>query len=426
MNRPALGLLFALSFSWVLPAAANPQAADLPEPAVAARAIRQSPEVAAARAQLSAEEANRDRLDSGSHETSLRMESARRRVTSAANSEQRYPEWSVSLERAFRLPGKARLDGELGQEGVAWGKVALGDALHESSRRLLRLWFAALRERWSATLWQRQADTLVRQAEAVAKRVKHGDASRLEQMQAEAAAAQAKAAVRLAEGRAAMAAAELGARFPGVAVPAGLLPAQPEAIAGHDWMSVLLEHNHELGMAAAESRRAQLLAQRADADRLPDPSLGLRLGSETGGDQRIVGLSLTIPLPGSARAATSRGQQALAAVAASQEAAVRQKVQAEAASLLAQAEAAYESWQRAESAAQQSRQAAQLTDRARILGEADLAQWLLAQRQAHEADLAALLARADARESAARLQLDAHQLWDLDDDGETESAAPQR
>jgi len=414
-------LVLSLSLCFGFSAWAAPQdATDLPEPTLAARLIRQSPEVAAARAQLQAEEANRDRLDSGSHEASLRLESAKRRVTSL---NQRYPEWSVNLERAFRLPGKVRIDGELGQQGVVWGQVALGDALHESSRRLLKLWFASLRERWSVTLWQRQADTLARQADAVAKRVKHGDASRLEQMQADAAAAQAKASVRQAEGRAAMAAAELNAFYPGAAVPAGLLPAQPESISGKDWITAILEHNHELGMAAAESRRAQLLAQRADADRIPDPSLGLRVGSETGGDQRIIGVSITIPLPGSARAATSRSQQALAQVTASQEAAVRQKVQAEAASLMAQAQAAYESWERADAAAQQSRQAAQLTERARTLGEADLAQWLLAQRQAHEAELLALLARADARESAARLQLDTHQLWDLDDDNPGESDA---
>jgi len=419
MKRTLLFVLLGLVTGATL--AAPQDAVDLPAPEVAARAIRRSPEVAAARAQLVAEEANRDRLDSGSHETSVRLESARRRVTST---NERYPEWSVNLERPFRLPGKARLDGEIGEQGVAWAKVALGDALHESSRRLLKLWFATLREQWNATLWQRQADTLVKQAEAVGKRVKHGDASRLEQMQADAAAAQARAAVRQAEGRAAMAAAELAARYPGLKVPPGLLPGEPEPVNGVDWMEVLLNHNHELGMATAESRRARLLAQRADADRLPDPSVGLRVGSETGGDQRIVGINLTIPLPGSGRGAVARSQVAMADVAASQEAAVKQKVQAEAGTLIAQAQAAQESWERADAAARQTRQASQLIERARLLGEADLAQWLLAQRQAHEADLSALLARLDARETAARLRLDSHQLWDLDDDEQDPYDAP--
>jgi hypothetical protein len=49
-------------------------------------------------------------------------------------------------------------------------------------------------------------------------------------------------------------------------------------------------------------------------------------------------------------------------------------------------------------------------------GEADLNQVLLARRQAVEATLAARLAQADARESHLRLLLDAHRLWDLDED----------
>ena len=410
MKRYCLLLLLAAP---LLALAAPQDAPDLPPPLVAAKTIRQSPEVAAARAQLLAEEANRDRLDSGTHETSLRLESSRRRVASL---NERYPEWSVNIERAFRLPGKARIDGELGAQGVAWAKVALGDALHESSRRLLALWFAVLREQQAAALWQQQAEVMARQAAAVAFRVKHGDAAKLEQMQADAAAATAKAAARQAQGRAARAVAELAARFPGVAVSTDLMLARPETMTGQDWVTEILHHNHELGMAVAESRRAQLLAQRADADRLPDPSLGVRVGSETGGDQRIVGLSLTIPLPGSARGAASRGQTALADMAASQEAAVRRKVQAEAAALVAQADAAVDAWQRADEAARKTAETARLTERARVLGEADLAAWLLAQRLAHESALSALLARSEARESIARLQLDAHQLWDLDDD----------
>lgn len=398
--------------------AAPQDAPDLPAPAIAARAIRQAPEVAAARAQLAAHEANKDRLAAGPHETNLRLERGQRRVTSL---NERYPEWNVSLERALRLPGKGRLDAELGEQGVAWAQVALGDALHETSRRLLKLWFAALREERAETLWQHQAEVMTRMAAATATRVKHGDASRLEQMLADSAAAQADAAARQAHGRAAVARADLAVRFPGLAAPSGLEPLLPESPAEQDWVSEILQHNHELGMARAESRRAQLLAQRADADRIPDPSLGLRLASETGGDQRVLGVALTIPLPGAARAAVSRSQSALADAAANQEAAVERKVRAEAETLLAQARAAYEAWQRNEAAAAQTREAAKLTEKAKTLGEADLAQWLLAQRQAFDADLTALQARIDAREAAARLTLDAHMLWDLDEDDQPDA-----
>lgn len=408
-------LVSLLALTPLFATAAPQDAPDLPAPAIATRAIRQAPDVAAAHSQLVAHEADRDRLSSGPHETSLRMEKTQRRIT---GTDLRYPEWNVSLERAFRVPGKGRIDSELGDQGVTWAKVALGDAMHETSRSLLRLWFAALREQRAEILWQRQSEVMARMAEATAKRVKLGDASRLEQMQADSAAAQAAAAWRQAQGRAAVAKADLAARFPGVAAPSGLEPMLPESPAQQDWVAEILQHNHELGMARAESRRAQLMAQRADADRVPDPSLGLRVGSEVGGEQRLVGIALTIPLPGSARFAAARSQNAQADAAASREAAVERKVRAEAETLLAQARAAYEAWERSEAAAAQTRDAAKLTEKAKLLGEADLAQWLLAQRLSFDADLTALQARIDARESASRLALDAHILWDLDEDGD--------
>ena len=41
-----------------------------------------------------------------------------------------------------------------------------------------------------------------------------------------------------------------------------------------------------LGAARAETERLRLLASRAAADRRPDPSIGVRLGSERGGAER--------------------------------------------------------------------------------------------------------------------------------------------
>jgi hypothetical protein len=41
------------------------------------------------------------------------------------------------------------------------------------------------------------------------------------------------------------------------------------------WIAAILEHNHELGVARAESARARIGASRADAERRPDPSVGV-------------------------------------------------------------------------------------------------------------------------------------------------------
>ncbi|HQR03604.1 MAG: TolC family protein [Proteobacteria bacterium] len=392
--------------------AASIEVADLPPAALARRLILSSPEVTTAGAMLEADQARRDRLAAGDHETQLRFEGARRRVDPAGD---RFREWTVSLERPLRLPGKVRLDRELGEEGVAVGRLSVADARHEAGRRLLRGWFAWLRESAATTLWEAQAADFSRLFAATRTRLKAGDASRLEAMQVDAAQAQARAQALQARGRAEAAAAELAAQFPGIDVSRAVMPAAPTPRPAAEGIAALVDHNHELALAAAETRRARTLARRLAAERVPDPTLGLRLGSEIGGDQRIVGISITLPLPGEARAASSRGQEALAVAAGSQEAAARRRAEAAAAALVAQARAATAAWREAEAAANQSRTAARLLERAQTLGEAGLAEVILARRQAHEAELQALAARVDAREADLRIRLDIHALWDFDD-----------
>jgi len=80
-------------------------------------------------------------------------------------------------------------------------------------------------------------------------------------------------------------------------------------------------------MARSAARRGQMMAQRLDAERLPDPTLGVKFGSERDGQERIVGVQLTIPLPGSGRAASARAGAAEADVASAREALVLARVE---------------------------------------------------------------------------------------------------
>jgi Outer membrane protein len=180
------------------------------------------------------------------------------------------------------------------------------------------------------------------------------------------------------------------------------------------WREEILRHNHELGAARAETRRRQLQASRAEADRLPDPTVGLRYGSERDGNEKIVGLALSIPLPGSARGATAQGVTAQAEMAAHQEGGVLRKVETEAANSYAAAGAAYDTWQKSRTVADKMQANADLMAKAYALGEAGLPEVLMARRQSMEASLGATLAQVDAAESRYRLLLDAHQLWPLD------------
>lgn len=401
------------------PAAEN-TLADLPPAAAVAQVLKAAPAVRAAGSTVRAEEANRARLEAGSYEWNVRLTTQRRRV-SAADFEPKgdFPEYGAAVERPIRLPGKAALDSELGTKGVEVAEWAQGDALHEAGRVLLRDWFAWLREGETARQWAEQADLLGRHAHRVARRQELGDAARVESVLAEAALAQAEAQLAQARARERTAAETLRRRYPGLPLPAAVQLSEPLPVAGDEaqWSAAIVEHSHELGLARGEAQRAQVAAGRAGRDLLPDPTLGMHFGRERGGEEHIVGVSLSIPLPGKARRAGAEAARAQADAASNREAAALQKVSSEAATLYQAAAAARTSWESSRQAAARLAQAAEMTARAYQLGEGSLADLLAARRLANEASLAERLARLDALELRYRLLLDAHRLWALDEEG---------
>lgn len=419
--------LFISSWLAVAGAAAAADYPDLPPQAAVERAIADYPAVRAAQAGIRAEEANRVRLGAGSHEFNVRV-GAQRRVVDEPN--QRFHEWDVGLERALRLPGKARIDGELGAQGVDQATLAYGDAMHEAARTLLKNWFTWQRERAQANQWQEQVQALQAQLTATNKRVRAGDASRLDASLAEAALAQAEAAAEQATGRARSTASDLSLRFSGIALPQELELVEPQPLAhgAEYWREQVLQHNHELALARAEVVRGQLTTARAGADRLPDPTVGIRFASERGGTERVVGVSVAIPLPGQGRAAATTAAQAQAEAAASREAGVLRRLEAETASAFIAAQSALGNWRSLRRASDRVANNAELMARAYALGEIGLADVLAARRLAIDARLAAATAQLDASEARYRLLLDAHQLWRLEPehDGAADADAPMK
>lgn len=415
-------LIAALPFSAL--AEAYGDYPDLPPLKSVAKALEHTPMVRAARAGIGVEEANRDKLRAGSYETSIRMGTQQRRVNSPS---ERFTEWDVGLERAVRLPGKVYIDGALGEHGVVQSRFAYGDALHESGRVLLKAWFTWLREFHQEKQWQTQVGLLRDQLAVVDKRVKAGDAARLEQLQASAALSQAEAQLAQAHLRAATAANELTLRYPDIALPAAPPLPQPVPVAEglEYWRQRALEHNHELALARAETQRSRLLLSRSEADRLPDPSVGVRYAAERSGGEHIIGVNVMIPLPGAGRAANQAGAQAHSVVAAEREAGVLNRIETETASTWLATQSAYSAWQAAEQAAEAMRRHADLVARAYALGESGLLDVLTARRQMQEAQLAAVSARLDVAQARYRLLLDTHALWPIDAD-EAGHPPPQR
>ncbi|WP_371323508.1 TolC family protein [Dechloromonas sp. ZY10] len=417
MIRP-LALLAALGISPGSIAAPEPPPAAvhavLPPTAAVARMLREHPALAAGELGIAASTAERRRLEAGPHEWTLRLLGQQRRSLPPATPEQRYNEWNGAVERALRLPGKAALDSELGAAGESAARSAAGEIGHATRRELLTRWFDWLRDSAAEQQWAGQAASLDQQAASLRRREQLGDAARSERVQAEAAQAQAEAQLAQARQRRLSAEAQLQHRYPGLPLQ---LPRQwptPPTWSGNEqeWLAALLEHNHELALATAEARRAGVAAERSRRERTPDPTIGLQLGRERGGEERLAAIYLSLPLPGEARSAAADASQAQAAAAERQLAAVRRRIEADAASLLQALRLSNEHWPASQRAAERQQQAAAMSERAWQLGEGSLGEVLLARRLANEAALTARLAQLDALEKHAQVLLDAHRLWD--------------
>ena len=408
------GLLLALTLASGFASATEINRPDLPPASQVEAALNDSLQVLNAASGLKMEQANQRKWNSGSYEFSLRAGSSQRRIV---NTGQKLKEWDVALERPLRLFNKVSIDEHIGEASVARAEFTLGDAHHEAGRSLLKLWFNWQREQAQATLWRNQVSILKQQAEMAAKRVKAGDAPRLELNLAQSAAAQASVTWHQAQLRAQLAGNDLSRLFPVISLPDNLQLATPQAIE-HDlafWKSRILDDNHELGMVKEQNHVQQLLAERSLADRIPDPTVGLRYANEMGGNERIAGVYVIVPFSAGHRSAIADSVAQQAAMTADQEAFVRRRLESDSYATHTQAIRNFETWQQAQVAAQSIRNNAELVSKAYRLGESSLSDSLTAHRLALESSLSESLAQLDANEARYRLLLDAHQLWAFDD-----------
>ena len=392
---------------------------DLPPAAQVERALHEHPMVRAAEAGVRAEEANRSRLEAGPHEYALKLSGQQRRDRPLDIT---YREHEVGVERAIRLPGKATIDAALGAAGVEQARVAFGDALHESSRLLLGSWFDWRREVAAIQDWRGGGGAPPPPRGGGVEGGGARGAARPRTPPGAGPLAQAQAQLARVEARGTDAASALSQDFPAVTLPEVIDATTPRPVAESDeqWRARIVEHNHELRVAVLATRRGRLTAQRLDADRLADPTVGLRMASERGGQEHIIGLQLTIPLGGTVRLASARAAAADADAVAAREARVRARVEAEAKRTVAAARSTHVQWQRLTDVAQRMANNANLLEKAWRLGEGQFGDLQTARRQAIEARLAESQARLDANEARYRLLLDAHALWSLDNDADHE------
>lgn len=323
-------------------------------------------------------------------------------------------EWNAQLERPIRVNGKADLDRQLGETEQLIAQAKLSEAVREAARSLLELWIDVLSAAQAQKLFQEQQAFAQTNLRAVESRKKAGDASALDVSVAMADFADMERQANQADSNLAKARAKLRVRFPGAQLSTQsmadpLPPGDTESL----WLQRVLDAAAPLRAAEGLLHKAELAASRASADRVPDPTVGVFAASEAFRKERIVGVSISIPLSGTYR--NERMKQALQEVEMARAAVERQRRElgAAVAETYADATGNLTRWQLAERGATATGESARLTQRAYSLGEADLQSLLLARRQFLDASRAALEARADALRANYRLLIDAHLIWDL-------------
>lgn len=375
--------------------------------------LEQDPSVAAARASLEAARQEAGILDSSPYEWNARLSSQRRSVQSGPN----YQEWNAGIERTFRLPGKAAADRNIGKAAVEEAEARYGDAKHEAARELLSLWVDWLQAEQGYELAERNGKSAQENLDAVVMRARAGDAAKLDVSLAQAELADQKRVANDARTQTTVSWARLQARFPTLGRQFTVLP-EPLPLQENAafWRERILAQSDELKTVRAQLQRAQAQTERARADKVPDPTVGVYNASELGGQERITGIMISMPIPGGQRKLRITRAVYSAEVIRQEVALRKRQLEAEIASNVATANGAYESLQIAGTGAFAMQSNARLMQRAYSLGEADLQSLLAARRQATAATQSALAARSSALKSYYLLLIDAHLIWDLEHD----------
>jgi len=386
-------------------------ALQLPTSSALEPVLQRSSAILAAAAQEQAALAQADALRRGSNEFNLSSQVQSRRIRSGPD-QGRYTEWQLGLQRPLRWPAQAEADGALGKALVQQSAIGLGDARHESLREILRMLTAVQRNAALTELSGKAAALLQTQVRIVEKRQAVGDASLLELDSIRAEARQEEAMAIQDRARAEASLAAWQSRFPELA-PRPQSYAELQALDGNptELLRDYLEHNHQLLLLQAQWQKALAQARQARTQEWPQPTLGAYLGSDRGGNEDIVGVQLSLPIPSGSRKDQTAALQAEATAARAQLARTREILQGEFLGRLREYAGLLESTARLEGAYDDQWRAAQRAQRAYALGESPLSDWLQLRRQSLQTARALVQARYDAAAMQAELLLDSHRLW---------------
>jgi outer membrane protein TolC len=383
----------------------------LPPQAQVQQVLMQAPALGAALQDIEAARAQGRQWQAGEPGWAANASTARRDIDDALPV--RSKEWELGLQRNLRLPGKAASYERASRSRLEQAQAQVLKNWREQSRQLLDHCGQWWRESETSRVWERQVDLLLKQRDAVNSRQRIGTAAALEQHQAEAALAQARAQAEAASGRAVAAWQMLARRFPGLDLPVPPAVPAPEPLPGDDaqWLHRLRSASVEVAAARREVAMAEAQRGIDEAERRPDPTVALRVGSARNGTERVVGLSLSVPFGGDARQAVAQASAARAVGAQWLLEDAQRQSEAAALQHLSAARTAHASWLAHAESAHSLAIATDGLARAYQLGEGSLADVLSARRQANEQQLALQQGTVDAWLLRHRVELEAGVLW---------------
>ncbi|WP_137963221.1 TolC family protein, partial [Burkholderia sp. 4NA327C10] len=345
------------------------------------------------------------------YEWTTRVQGQRRRYQdTGVNS----AEWAVQLERTIRINGKAGLDRHLRDVEDQIGRARVAEARHESARALADMWSAVVVAERQRALLDEQVSFARGNVDAVKKRMRAGDASALDVNVAQADLGDVQREASAAVTALTNARAALRSRFPSAAPEASPLPEpHPALLTEPAWRERVIGESETVEAAQGEYEKSTLTARRTRADRVPDPTVGVFAATEARRNEKIIGLSVSIPFSGTYRSerALQAGKEADAAHASL----LRAKLDADldATQTYSEAQGSLERWRIAQDTARLATENARLMQRTYTLGEADLQSLLFSRRQSLDASRAAIDAQGQAVRWETRLLIDAHLIWGL-------------
>lgn len=320
-------------------------------------------------------------------------------------------EWNLELERTVRLPGKYAADQRIAEATMGNASAQYNLARREAAEGLITSYLGWLETRGVLALLQQQQQAAETNAHAVAKRVKSGDAAAMDERLAVADLADVRRKVSSAQTAANHAWLQLSARYPVTDTQAALPEPLPVPQDSHWWQERFLAASDELAIAQAEQVSAKAGADRANQDRIPDPTIGIFSGREAYGNEQLVGVRISMPLPGQKRSLTYRRQLAQANLAQDNLDLTQRKLLGNARGAYSDAVGSFERWQLANTTSTTMQENARLLSKAYSLGEQDLQTLLLGRQQAAAAGEEELQARTEALRSYFQLLLDTKLLW---------------